>query len=127
MAAQAVFFIAQKLHTLKETIMMEKILHNRYDENGNVIEQFYVEATSNETETDIYLTEDWLRKQAQHCRKGDTSKADYSGIGKTVWYRSEGHPDRQVVSMSCDHNGNSYQVVFKQPSGKDLIVVLPVK
>lgn len=107
--------------------MMEKILHNRYDENGNVIEQFYVEATSNETETDIYLTEDWLRKQAQHCRKGDTSKADYSGIGKTVWYRSEGHPDRQVVSMSCDHNGNSYQVVFKQPSGKDLIVVLPVK
>ena len=106
---------------------MAKILHNRYDENGNVIEQFYVEVTSNETETDIYLTEDWLRKQALHCRKGDTSKADYANTGKTVWYRSEGHPDRQVVSMACDHNGNSYQVVFKQPSGKDLIVVLPVK
>lgn len=106
---------------------MAKILHNRYDENGNVIEQFYVEVTSNETETDIYLTEDWLRKQALHCRKGDTSKADYTNTGKTVWYRSEGHPDRQVVSMSCDHNGTSYQVVFKQPSGKDLIVVLPVK
>ena len=106
---------------------MAKILHNRYDENGTVIEQFWVETTSNETETDIYLTEDWLRKQALHCRKGDTSKADYANIGKTVWYRSEGRPDRQVVSMSCDHNGNSYQVVFKQPSGKDLIVVLPVK
>lgn len=107
--------------------MMKKILHNRYDENGNVIEQFYVEVTSNEDANNIYLTEDWLRKQALHCRKGDTSKADYANIGKTVWYRSEGHPDRQVVSMSCDHNGNSYQVVFKQPSGKDLIVVLPVK
>lgn len=107
--------------------MMKKILHNRYDENGNVIEQFYVEVTSNEDANNIYLTEDWLRKQALHCRKGDTSKADYANIGKTVWYRSEGHPDRQVVSMACDHNGNSYQVVFKQPSGKDLIVVLPVK
>lgn len=106
---------------------MAKILHNRYDENGNVIEQFYVEVTSNEDANNIYLTEDWLRKQALHCRKGDTSKADYTNIGKTVWYRSEGHPDRQVVSMSCDHNGNSYQVVFKQPSGRDLIVVLPVK
>lgn len=106
---------------------MAKILHNRYDENGNVIEQFYVEVTSNEDANNIYLTEDWLRKQALHCHKGDTSKADYTNIGKTVWYRSEGHPDRQVVSMSCDHNGNSYQVVFKQPSGKDLIVVLPVK
>ena len=106
---------------------MAKILHNRYDENGNVIEQFYVEVTSNEDANNIYLTEDWLRKQALHCHKGDTSKADYANIGKTVWYRSEGHPDRQVVSMSCDHNGNSYQVVFKQPSGKDLIVVLPVK
>ena len=106
---------------------MAKILHNRYDENGNVIEQFYVEVTSNEDANNIYLTEDWLRKQALHCHKGDTSKADYTNIGKTVWYRSEGHPDRQVVSMSCDHNGTSYQVVFKQPSGKDLIVVLPVK
>ena len=106
---------------------MAKILHNRYDENGNVIEQFYVEVTSNETETDIYLTEDWLRKQASHCRKGDTSKADYANIGKTVWYRSEGQSDRQVVSMSCDHNGTSYQAVFKQPGGKDLVVVLPVK
>ena len=106
---------------------MAKILHNRYDENGNVIEQFYVEVTSNEDANNIYLTEDWLRKQALHCRKGDTSQADYTNIGKTVWYRSEGHPDRQVVSMACDHNGNSYQVVFKQPSGKDLIVVLPVK
>ena len=107
---------------------METITHNRYDENGNIIGTFKVPVTpSNETETDIYLTEDWLRKQALHCRKGDTSKADYANIGKTVWYRSEGRPDRQVVSMSCDHNGNSYQVVFKQPSGKDLIVVLPVK
>ena len=106
---------------------MAKILHNRYDENGNVIEQFWVETTSNETETDIYLTEDWLRKQALHCRKGDTSKADYANTGKTVWYRSEGHPDRQVVSMACDHNGNSYQVVFKQANGYDLTVVLPVK
>ena len=107
---------------------METITHNRYDENGNIIGTFKVPVTpSNETETDIYLTEDWLRKQALHCRKGDTSKADYADIGKTVWYRSEGHPDRQVVSMACDHNGNSYQVVFKQPSGKNLIVVLPVK
>lgn len=106
---------------------MAKILHNRYDENGNVIEQFYVEVTSNEDANNIYLIEDWLRKQALHCHKGDTSKADYANTGKTVWYRSEGHPDRQVVSMACDHNGNSYQVVFKQPSGRDLIVVLPVK
>lgn len=106
---------------------MAKILHNRYDENGNVIEQFYVEVTSNEDANNIYLTEDWLRQQANRCRKGDTSQADYSGIGKTVWYRSDGQPDRQVVSMACDHNGNSYQVIFKQPSGKDLIVVLPVK
>ena len=107
---------------------METITHNRYDENGNIIGTFKVPVTpSNETETDIYLTEDWLRKQALHCRKGDTSKADYADIGKTVWYRSEGHPDRQVVSMACDHNGNSYQGVFKQPSGKNLIVVLPVK
>lgn len=107
---------------------METITHNRFDENGNIIETFEVPVTpSNEDENNIYLTEDWLRKQALHCRKGDTSKADYTNIGKTVWYRSEGHPDRQVVSMSCDHNGNSYQVVFKQPNGKDLIVVLPVK
>ena len=106
---------------------MKTITHNRYDENGNIVETFEVEVTSNETDTDIYLTEDWLHKQALHCRKGNTSTADYADIGKTVWYRSEGHPDRQVVSMSCDHNGNSYQVVFKQPNGKDLIVVLPVK
>ena len=106
---------------------MAKILHNRYDENGNVVEQFWVEVTSNETETDIYLTEDWLRQQAKSTRKGNTNKADYTGIGKTVGYRSEGQPDRQVVSMTCDHNGNSYQVVFKQPNGHDLVVVLPVK
>ena len=106
---------------------MTKVLHNRYDDNGNVIEQFWVETTSNEDEHNIYLTEDWLRKQAAHARKGNTNTADYANIGKTVWYRSEGHPDRQVVSMSCDHNGASYQVVFKQPSGKDLVVVLPVK
>ena len=107
---------------------METITHNRYDENGNIIETYEVPVTpSNETVTDIYITEDWLRKQALHCRKGNTNKADYTGIGKTVWYRSEGQPDRQVVSMSCDHNGNSYQVVFKQPNGHDLVVVLPVK
>ena len=70
---------------------METITHNRYDENGNIIGTFKVPVTpSNETETDIYLTEDWLRKQALHCRKGDTSKADYANIGKTVWYRPTG-------------------------------------
>ena len=40
---------------------MAKILHNRYDENGNVVEQFWVEVTSNEDEHNIYLTEEWLR------------------------------------------------------------------
>ena len=60
---------------------METITHNRYDENGNIIETYEVPVTpSNETVTDIYITEDWLRKQALHCRKGDTSKADYANI-----------------------------------------------
>ena len=102
---------------------MAKILHNRYDEDSNVIEQFWVETTSNEDANNIYLTEDWLRKQALHCHKGDTSKTDYTNIGKTVWYRSEDPPDRQVVSMSNDHNGNSYQVVFKQKWSRELLVI----
>ena len=106
---------------------MAKILHNRYDADGNVVEQFWVEVTSNETDTDIYLTKDWLYKQAKRSRKGDKNQADYRDVGKTVWYRDGELPDRQVVSMSCDNNGASYQVVFKQPSGYDITVVLPIK
>lgn len=108
--------------------MTQTITHNRFDADGNIIDTFEVPVKpSNETDTDIYLTKEWLYQQAARGRKGNTNKADYTNIGKTVWYCDGELPDRQVVSMACDHNGTSYQVVFKQPSGKDLVVLLPVK
>ena len=107
---------------------MAKILHNRYDADGNVIEQYWIPVKrSNETDTDIYITKELLYSMAAKGHKGDTHEADYADVGKTVWYRDGDIPDRQVVSMACKHCGNLYEVTFIQPSGYKIEVLLPVK
>ena len=109
---------------------MEKntITHVRYDENGNVIERYEVPvASSNVTDTEINITEDLLRSMAKRGRKGDTMQADYSNIGKTVYFKTDAGKRSQVTGMECKHLGTVYEVIFSQPNGKKIEVVLPVK
>ena len=109
---------------------MEKntITHVRYDENGNVIERYEVPvAPSNVTDTEINITEDLLRGMAKRGRKNDTMQADYSNIGKTVYFKTDAGKRRQVTAMECKHLGTAYEIVFNQPNNKKIEVVLPVK
>lgn len=106
---------------------MSKILHNRYNNNGELIEQFWVEVSSNEDDYNIYLTDKWIHNQAKHGHVGDTSESNFTDYEKTVWYRSEGNPDRKVISMKCKKNVKSYEVIFVQPDGNKIEVFVPVK
>lgn len=108
--------------------MANTITHVRYDENGNITERFEVPvAPSNVTDTEINITEDLLRSMAKRGRKGDTMQADYSNIGKTVYFKTDEGKRSQVTGMKCKHLGNSYEIVFNQPNGRKVEVVLPVK
>lgn len=106
--------------------MAETIKHVRHTDHGD--EYFDVPvAPSNSTPTDVYITDDLLRSMATRGHKGDTGTGDYSGEPKAYWYRAEGQPDRRILSMAYKHCGNVFEVVFEQPSGKRIEVLLPVK
>ena len=63
--------------------MTTTIKHNKYDNAGNVIGTFDVEVKpSNETETDIYITDEFLRNTAKQMSKNSTSGSNYSSYEK---------------------------------------------
>lgn len=112
---------------MTKVVKTDIIPHVRYDEDGNVIERYEVELPRFSDENNIYITDDWIRDRAAHGHKGDISKADYSGIGKTVWYRCDDAADREIVGMEMRHCGTSFEVKLLHANGLQSIVAVPVK
>ena len=112
---------------MNKAVKIDHIPHVRYDEDGNVIERYDVEFPRFSDENNIYITDDWIRDRAMHGHKGDVSKADYSGIGKTVWYRCDDAPDREIIGMEMRHCGTSFEVKLLHTNGGYSIVAVPVK
>lgn len=112
---------------MTKAIKTELIPHVRYDENGNVVERYNVLVERFADDANIIITDDWIRDRAMHGKKGDVSKADYTNIGKTVWYRTNGQPDREIIGMEITHCGTSLQAVLRHTNGGQSIIAVPVK
>lgn len=112
---------------MTKAVKIDHIPHVRYDEDGNVIERYDVEFPRYTDEKNIYITDDWIRNRAMHGHKGDVSKADYTNIGKKVWYRADGQPDREIIGMEITHCGTSLQAILRHTNGGQSIIAVPVK
>lgn len=110
-----------------KAVKIDVIPHVRYDENGEIVERFDVEVPRFSDENNIYITDDWIRDLAKHGHKGDESKANYSGIGKTVWYRPDTGEDKQIIGMTTKHCGNVLEVYLQKPAGGEVEIILPVQ
>ena len=111
-----------------QAVSVNKIPHVRYDENGNVIEQFEVESPNFTDDKNIYLTTGWFKERAKHGHKGDVTQSNFANIGKTVWYRAEGQPDRQIVAMEILHQGVSLKVTLQHANGGgQSVLTIPVE
>ena len=112
---------------MTKAIKTDLIPHVRYDEEGNVVERYNVEFPRFSDDKNIYITDDWIRNRAAHGKKGDVSTANYYDIGKKVWYRTDGQPDREIIGMTMKHCGTSLEVTLKQANGNESIIAVPVK
>lgn len=106
---------------------MTTIKHNKYDAAGNIIGTFDVQVTpSNETGTDIYITDKWLRDRAKTSQPGTKTASAYDGYDKAVWYKPEQGEPVRIKSMECKRSDNSFDVEFTRLNGQKTTICLPV-
>lgn len=110
-----------------KAVKVDLIPHVKYDESGNIIEQYNVEVPRFNDDQNIYLTPEWFADRAAHGHKGDVTKSNFANIGKTVWYRAEGQPDRQIVAMEILHQGVSLKVTLQHANGGQSVLTIPVE
>ena len=100
---------------------MTTIKHNKYDNAGNVIGTFDVEVKpSNETKTDIYITDEFLRNTAKRMSKNSTSESNYSSYEKAVWYKPDHGDMVRIKRMECKKRGEKLDVTFTRLDGKKI-------
>ena len=100
---------------------MTTIKHNKYDNAGNVIGTFDVEVKpSNETGTDIYITDEFLRNTAKRMSKNNTSESNYSNYEKAVWYKPDHGEMVRIKRMECKKRGEKLDVTFTRLDGKKI-------
>ena len=104
---------------------MTTIEHVRLDSDGNVIGTFEVEVKpSNETETDIYITDEFLRNTAKRMSKNSTSGSNYSSYEKAVWYKPDHGDMVRIKRMECKKRGEKLDVTFTRLDGKKIHITL---
>lgn len=100
---------------------MTTIEHVRLDSDGNVIGTFDVEVKpSNETETDIYITDEFLRNTAKRMHKNSASGSNYSNYEKAVWYKPDHGDMVRIKRMECKKRGEKLDVTFTRLDGKKI-------
>ena len=100
---------------------MTTIKHNKYDNAGNVIGTFDVEVKpSNETKTDIYITDEFLRNTAKRMHKNSASESNYSSYEKAVWYKPDHGEAVRIKRMECKKRGEKLDVTFTRLDGKKI-------
>ena len=106
---------------------MTTIEHVRLNSAGEVIETFEIPVEpSNETATDIYITDEFLRSQGKRMSNGNRTHSPYDSYTKAVWYKpKDGEPVR-VKSMDCKRNETNYEVIFTRPDDKKITKILNV-
>lgn len=106
---------------------MTTIKHNEYDAAGNIIGNFEVSVPpSNETDTDIFITDKYLRDRARETQPGTSSKSNYTGYEKAVWYKpDQGEPVR-IKSMECKRSQEDYEIVFTRMDDKKITKIIAV-
>lgn len=105
-----------------------RILHNRYDENGNVVEQYYRYYTENETEDAVYITKDFLLKQAKQMRGNSMSKARYDRREKPFYYEAVlGGEAIPIDGILWECNGTVATVTIDCSDGNEIVLSTPVE
>ena len=100
---------------------MTTIEHVRLDNAGNVIGTFDVEVKpSNETETDIYITDEFLRNTAKRMGRNTVSESNYSSYEKAVWYKPDHGDMVRIKRMECKKRGEKLDVTFTRLDGKKI-------
>ena len=104
---------------------MTTIKHVRLDNAGNVIGTFEVEVKpSNETETDIYITDEFLRNTAKRMSKNSASSSNYSSYEKAVWYKPNHDEMVRIKRMECKKRGEKIDVTFTRLDDKKIYITL---
>lgn len=105
-----------------------RILHNRYDEAGNVVEQFYKYYTENETKDAVYITKEFALKQARQMSAGSMSKAKYTNREKPFYYEAaEGADPVQIDGIVWECKGDIATVTIDCTDGNEIVLVTPVE
>lgn len=106
---------------------MTTIEHVRLNSAGEVIERFEVPVKpSNETATDIYITDEFLHGLAKRLQKGGSTTSPYDSYTKAVWYKpDQGEPVR-ISSMECKRNKTNCDIVFTRSDGKKITKIINV-
>ena len=105
-----------------------RILHNRYDERGNVVEQFYRYYTENETDDAVYLTKEFITTFAKQMSGKSTSKSNYINSEKPHYYEVEVCGEAVQIDgivWSCD--GKTTTVTVDCTNGDEIVFFVPVE
>ena len=104
---------------------MTTIKHNKYNDAGEVIGTFDVEVKpSNETKTDIYITDEFLHNTAKRLHNGNSTNSNYTGYTKAVWYKPDHGDMVRIKRMECKKRGEKLDVTFTRLDGKKIYITL---
>lgn len=100
---------------------MSTIKHNQYDEFGNVTGTVEIPVKpSNETETDIYITDEFLLARSKDSQPGTKTQSNYTGYEKKVWYKPEYGDVVRIQAMECTREEKGYTVIFTRLNGQKM-------
>ena len=104
---------------------MTTIKHVRLDNAGNVIGTFDVEVKpSNETKTDIYITDEFLRNTAKRMGRNTASESNSSSYEKAVWYKPDHGEAVRIKRMECKKRGEKLDVTFTRLDDMKIYITL---
>ncbi|MBQ5658725.1 MAG: hypothetical protein IIV02_04245 [Peptococcaceae bacterium] len=105
-----------------------RILHNRCDEHGNVVEQFYRYYDENETDEAVYLTKDFLLTQAKQMSGNSASISKYTKREKPFYYEEvKGGKAVQIDGVTWECNGTIATVTIDCTDGNEIVFAVPVE
>ena len=100
---------------------MSTIKHNQYNDAGEIIGTFDMPVKpSNETETDIYITDEFLRNTAKRMGRNTASESNYSNYEKAVWYKPDHGDMVRIKRMECKKRGEKIDVTFTRLDDKKI-------
>ena len=104
---------------------MSTIKHNQYNDAGEIIGTFDMPVKpSNETETDIYITDEFLRNTAKRMGRNTASESNYSSYEKAVWYKPDHDEAVRIKRMECKKRGEKLDVTFTRLDDKKIYITL---